>query len=114
MKTQFVLTFLQHYLDWVEAGAPNDNPHGLDVDYALCDNLMYYFYKIPYTEKFITGNIEFDVRQIVKELASMFARDGLNKTYPFGEEEFEIDDEMRTHHLNINRINWVRKQLGVV
>lgn len=119
MKAQFFLNFLQHYLDWVDVGALDDNPYEFEVGFALCDNLVNYFYNIPYTKNFITGFkgveyrvfMEFDAPTLVKDLSLIFAMDGLDRYYPFGEKEYLIEDEMKTHHLNPARLAWIRKQL---
>lgn len=102
--------FLRAWLDWAEAGAPDDNrhternPNRFERDYGLCSN-TYNFEELALdVHPDETGDLEI-------ELACRFEEQGLRPSYPFGYEAYDADAEGGTHHLNPARLAWVRKQL---
>lgn len=104
--------FLSDYLTWVDAGAPEKNDYGFCRGSAICDNLWDWEH---YPENM-------HIVDMTKALRSLFRRDGLCASYPFNPDSIALagsfDKEMEegTHHLNKQRIEWVRKwvaKLGV-
>lgn len=109
--SEYLKDFLQSYLDWVILGAPEtemDNQNNFNRAYGLCDNLNDYLWNVQETKECLTRREIWELRDDFEEL---FIEDGLNSSYPFGEDDFHIESELRTHHMNPNRINWIRKQL---
>lgn len=104
--------FLQLYLDWAILGAPEteeENPHNLNRSFGLCCNLNGYIWMMTTVEQ--SGVTRDEACIIEDELGALFTDDDLDEIYPFGEDEFHNGCEHRTHHMNHNRINWIRKQL---
>lgn len=102
--------FLRAWLDWAEAGAPDDgrhtnrNPNRFERDCGLCSN--------TYNFEELALNVHLDdVGDLETELSSLFAADGMDKGYPFGYAAYDEDAAGHTQHLNPTRLAWVRKQL---
>jgi len=85
--------FLTAYIEWVDAGAPEGKP--FCRGYGLCSN-----------------SFETEGSAVERELKGMFEADGLERTYPFGEADYDAHSTYGTHHLHQPRIDWVRKQLA--
>ena len=85
--------FLRDWLDWAEAGAPDDNPHGFRGVAGLCVNCCWYFYGDVGRPAFL------------EQLGSMF-----KVGYPFGGRDEYYSG--RPHHTNPQRLAWVRAVLA--
>ena len=76
--------FLQAYADW--AYTPDAiNPCGFDQNFGLCSAT------IPYGQYH-----DMDPLRLRRELERMFLNDGLDTVYPFGQEDFNKSDDLRT------------------
>jgi hypothetical protein len=93
--SELMRKFLTAYIEWVDAGAPEDGPFSRSS--GLCDNT----YGLPGGGK--------DVRN---ELREMFESDGLATSYPFGEAEFNRDCDHDEQHLHQPRIDWIKSKLA--
>ncbi|MFM2472398.1 hypothetical protein [Burkholderia cenocepacia] len=91
--------FLDAYLAWVEAGAPQGKP--FERSYGLCSNIANHVASFS------------AFTQIDSELPELFAASGLEPNYPFGGFAVYWDDHHNgAHHRNPSRIAWVREQLN--
>jgi len=79
--------FLQAYADWAY-GDDDHNPYGFDQRFGLCYNAL------PYTHNIV--NIDVNTFELRRELEWMFVADGLDITYPFGQDDFNNSDDLRT------------------
>lgn len=107
--TKTVDDFLVAWLDWVEGGAQVRNDFHFNCNGALCCNLFRY-------DDVITPNQSIKIvaytRALQEELASRFARDGLETLFPFGDlSDYHIDGMMGTHHRNTERVEWVKREV---
>ena len=107
--SECLLKFLKDYLAWVERGAPCQNQFRFYRGYALCDNITNTLWAGA-SNVYFGGGSAADVKN---ELHAMFANEGLDSWYPFGEDEFREGHYNHTHHENEDRLAWVRKQLEV-
>ena len=85
--------FLRDWLDWAEAGAPNDNPHDFFVLVGLCSNCSWRF----------GGDRK---HPVYRELSDNF----IGNRFPFGGREEYYSG--RPHHTNPQRLAWVRAVLA--
>ena len=75
--------FLQAYADW--AYGDDDNPYGFDQNFGLCTAAIAY------------GQYHnLDPMDLRRQLEQMFIADGLDYTYPFGMDDFNNRDDLRT------------------
>lgn len=77
--------FLQAYADWAYGEDNPPNPYDFDQNFGLCDNALLY-----------THNIDMDPLPLRHELEQSFIADGLHSAYPFGEDDFNNLDDLRT------------------
>ena len=87
-----LLQFLKAYLEWAEAGAPEDNAYGFEDFYGLCANADSY-------EDATYISVQDDLQDYFAE----FDR----PAYPFGEEEYENEYPFNKSQ-QPERIEWVR------
>jgi hypothetical protein len=87
--------FLSDYLAWVEAGAPPSKP--FERGYGLCSNTYHW---------------DGDWTHLGGELDTLFAEDGLDEDYPFGEAAYAAAIEADTQHLHQPRIDWIVRKLA--
>lgn len=103
--------FLRAWLDWAMADAPDSdrctdrNPNSFDRECGLCSNTHAFEELALDVYPHYTGALE-------DELGEQFRAAGLSKGYPFGQYVYDEDSEFGTHHCNLNRLAWVRTQLG--
>lgn len=103
--------FLQAWLDWAEADAPDSlrrttrNPYGFDRDVGLCSNTHRFEERELGIELGYTGGLEV-------ELGYLFESQGMSNGYPFGQAAYDADADDGTHHTNSARLAWVREQLA--
>ena len=87
--------FLQSWLDWVEAGAPDKQPYRRTL--GLCTNTGYYK---------TDGNQYNNDDELYEELSKFF-----DCGHPFGLKEYFQCKKDRSMHLDHNRIAWVKEKL---
>ena len=83
---------LQAYLDWVNVGAPPDEPFNR-VD-GLCFNICDLYSRCE-----------------LVELMGLFKAQGLDEAYPFGAVGYQVAQFTKTQHLCAPRINWIKEIL---
>lgn len=95
--------FLTDYLAWIEAGAPDTNPHLFMRSVGLCSNArMWAFARNQCWE-----TLQSDLRTHLK-------RDNLVGDFPFSNEADYFERATAcTQHLLPARIQWVRSKIGV-
>ena len=86
--------FLQAWIDWVDAGAPQDKP--FHRGYGLCTNSCTFTNSACYLEN---------------EMRSMWAKEGRCLSFPFCSAEYDKAQYDNTMHRDGERVAWVRKQL---
>ncbi|HEX8894418.1 MAG TPA: hypothetical protein VF783_13900 [Terriglobales bacterium] len=93
--------FLRDWIDWVDAGA-TDHP-AFDRHRGLCTTLSRWMHQrgMPYPE---TSDLRL-------ELKWAFSVDGLDTSYPFGEERYNEFRDRDEQHLDSRRIAWVRSKV---
>lgn len=92
-----LVKFYQSYWDWVNKGAPDLEPFARNL--GLCSNLCYCVYSF------------YACQDIKKAMKLQFTEAGLNRTFPFGEEEYDMHGMDETMHKDPNRLAWVRARL---
>lgn len=93
-------TFLQAWLDWVESGAPDNEPFSRGM--GLCGNIRY--------SGFTAGLDHRD--ECHGELKQRLYLDSLDEYYPFNtNSSYDEDSENCRHYLNQARIQWVRETI---
>lgn len=110
-------SFLQAYLSWVEQDAPVENVWGFYRGYAMCNNIGRMLYIGHHMGEYAKLDCPIFARmvEVVYELKANLIMDGLNDKYPFGGSDIFINERLNfTHHLNTERLAWVRKQLEIV
>lgn len=101
-KTQDVAIALEEWYDWARSGAPEDNPYGFTRGTGLCFNITYH----PRFPNHTYGQ--------ASTLKLMLAEDGLAGDYPFNNNSaanYEQEYFARSHHLNKQRLEWVKKTI---
>lgn len=101
---QEVAIALEEWYDWALGGAPEDNPYGFTRGTGLCFNIIYH----PRFPNYTYGQ--------ESALKLMLALDGLGGDYPFNNNDpdrYERDQFTRSHHLNKQRLEWVKKTIEV-
>lgn len=91
--------FLSAWLEWVEAGAPDQKP--FSRRWGLCSNLIDWSRHLDTEER----------AELEKVLDRMFSEDGLSQCHPFGEVEYFEARARYEQHLNAARIAWVRSKV---
>ncbi len=95
--------FLQAWIEWVDAGAPDDEP--FERRRGLCSSFEDWL-----DEHDVDDDSKDDA---IRTLTSEFRLDGLCKVYPFGgSEKFYEDSSGNEMHLNPDRIAWVRSKVA--
>jgi hypothetical protein len=95
--------FLRAWLDWVEAGAPEDDV--FERSCGLCNNFNWYMRN--------QNVLEFELGGEMDALIEVFKMDGLDETYPFGGEDAYFDEgPNNVMHLNSARLAWVRSKIS--
>lgn len=90
--------FLQSYLDWVEKGAPDGAP--FLGEYGLCYNTELY-------DDLHNTNVKFEIDEILER------EFGENALFPFNQGKMiRYYDDAGSHHLNEERINWIKEKLA--
>lgn len=102
VKTQSseLKTFYGSYLQWVQAGAPVDNPYGFHRGAGLCQNLLWFY--LP------DDSSSFEV-----ELILQFQRNNLYAAYPFGMTDYTLRTRNQSHHECPKRMAWVCMMVNV-
>lgn len=77
--------FLQAYADWAYGDDDPPNPHDFDQNFGLCTAVIFYAFRR-----------DIDYLPLRHELERMFLADGLDYTYPFGMDDFNNSDDLRT------------------
>lgn len=90
--------FLTAYIEWVDAGAPDNEP--FERSFGLCSNTDGYAKSLAELEK------------LDAEICAMFEADGLSTAYPFGFDAYNDAASRHTQHLHKPRIDWVRSKLA--
>ena len=75
--------FLQAYADW--AYGDDDNPYEFNRYFGLCTAVISYAFRH-----------DMDPLRLRRELEQSFIADGLDTVYPFGQEDFNKSDDLRT------------------
>lgn len=102
--SEHLKAFLSAWIDWVDAGAPNDDGR-FKRWHGLCSNFSTFLFGACETYEEIDRERE--------HLAAAFVVDGLNEEYPFGGEDRYFEEiESETTHLNEQRIQWVRSKVA--
>ncbi|BAG70363.1 hypothetical protein RSB1_gp05 [Ralstonia phage RSB1] len=108
-----LIGFLRAWLDWAEAGAPDDgrhtqrNPNRFDRDVGLCSNTYEY-------EELALDRLDCDRGELEDELHDAFMAEGLDGTYPFGQDAYDDGQVMGAQHKCETRLAWVRSKLAAV
>ena len=89
--------FYNAYHDWLEAGAPIENSYEFSRHWGLCTSIIF------------CSNSKYCAS--AAEMTRQFKMAGLDKFYPFGENEYETGSSSDTQHLDKNRIAWVKAHL---
>lgn len=76
--------FLQAYADWAYGDDP-PNPYDFDQNFGLCIAVISYAFRH-----------DMDPLRLRRELEQSFIADGLDPVYPFGQEDFNKSDDLRT------------------
>lgn len=101
-QSEKLTQFYREYLKWVESGAPTDH-HCFERKYGLCANLASSCESIA-----VSGTL-------LEELITQFEDAGLTSAYPFDADihAYKVNMEKLIHHLNPNRIQWVRDHINM-
>lgn len=94
VQSKELTQFYREYKAWLDAGAPDEIPFKRFK--GLCDSLADVRYYNP---------------TVKKELQDQFYTEGLNRTYPFGVDNFDIRMFNESQHLDPLRIKWVEDHL---
>lgn len=99
--------FYQEYSDWLDAGAPEQNPVVFRRRGGLCTNLY------DWAEHCGCSEEEIDV--LCVDLHSQFAEYGLNTLLPFNPDikDYIYESGNALCHLNEKRTKWVRDQVSL-
>lgn len=103
-QSELLTAFYRAYLEWVESGAPDEQPFRRDR--GLCSNF----------DKFILSNCQSDDKYVLfkelnKELKDQFTEAGLCQSFPFNDGSFEyFYNECQSGYpwKNPVRIDWVK------
>lgn len=109
MEDTLINQFLAQYKLWALAGATK-SPFYFSTGTGLCGNLARYSNAVFQD----VADYHLLVDEALVELSGLFQVDGLSAEYPFGRDEYLVDHDNKSFHLNPARMAWVDRQLGLV
>ena len=99
MQSENLTRFYKAYADWLDDGAPDDEPFSRND--GLCCNLK---------KVFLFGCDLPTIFRLNCEMRNQFGNTKLNRQFPFGGERKYLRENLRgTMHLNPLRVKWVRE-----
>lgn len=90
--------FLQDYLTWVDAGAPDQEPYWRQ--FGLCQAARMYMK---------SNNLDFS---LTWELELLFIQEDKDTEYPFGHYNYITRANDKTQHEDPIRLDWIKKTIG--
>lgn len=98
-----LLAFLEDWLWWAKSPATFPSGNVYSKRLGLCAALMKWCGFSPFDRKYL---------YLSEELESSFSACGLDKSYPFGEQNFNLRIRGYDQHLDPARLAWVRKVIA--
>lgn len=107
--TPLLFKYLTQYMAWVDDGA---DPDVFNPAHGLCDNLRYRLHALAEMRMCTIEEADMAETELSELLSMLVDADSPDEEFPFGGYDVYMRDaKARTHHLNPQRIEWVRRML---